>query len=263
MEAKTLYFPICLLRDFEENEQYTAKKILKYCHDTIRAKKGEKEATKTLNQIIDFDIKYSLEPHSPMTYINADFVKNLANGYDCDYMDKCLFLFVCSVNSILMRKDYLFTNWLLVASRASGFRGYDKKRSFYGIPKRLTGKRNVSNVFYENLMRIASDRYGINLYFHPGMKGFYIYRNMTENNLKEVEKDVLSRKIKQAAYEDKTKVAQNKLSKETKLALVGVIAKNKGIEIKPCVDFLEYLEAEGVSLKDTNAVGNKMEIYYK
>jgi len=259
MSANTLYFPICLLRNFEGNEQETAKKILKYCHDVISKKSNPKEATKALNCRIDFEQKYFLEPNSPITFINADFVKNMAEGCEIDYTEKCVFLFVCAVNSI-SKNVFFLTNWQMIANRASGYKSVDNKRLLSGISKRFTAR---SHKFKETLLQNVKEIYNLRLYSCIGLRGFYLYRNMSESDFLELTKDKIKKATKETFNTEYSRQTQNKLSIEKRKKVVQVYADNAGLNLNVGNDFLQIMEAKNILLTQQEKVLQELKLYYR
>lgn len=230
---KTIYFPICLLKNFEEQPQETAQKIQTFCYNQIATREGKDKAVKKIGYTIFKNAQ--IEAFSPITFFNLDFIKSIANGAELDYELKCIFLFVCAIRSILGKNNFCKTNWQMVAARANGQRKFTKKEDLNGIAKRLLSR---TIVWKENLKNFAYNEYKIGVYSKHGIRGFFVFSGMELSEFISISEPIINKEIKQTkATETNKKIISTWTNEQIKELLKPIYDRTR---IEPNPGFLHY-----------------------
>lgn len=219
---KTIYFPICLLADFPNNQDKAARKILTYSFNAIAAKSTKETATQKVG-FVNFE-KCEVDAHSPITYYSLDAIRSIANGNELDKNECLYFLFTCAVRSLLGKKTILLTNWQQIASRMCGKTFIAKSEDLNVLAKKIIVRNHTLT---EKLKQLLQE-FDINFYSTTGLHGFYLHTLdkheftalMTEKLQKAKDKTVKDEKKKKSvkgASEELIKLTFERFCKEVQI----------------------------------------------
>jgi len=210
-QIETIYFPISFLRDFENEPQKTARKILTYVFNTIQKKTSKADATKKIG-FTEFEQYGKIPKNQPQTYFNINHIKQIANGFEQSKFDISLLLYVCAVRSILLNKKAVKSTWKMIAARMSGFSYFGTNNDLNNSAARLLKR---ADTYRNNLKEEAFSRFGVGFYSCVGVRGFYVWRDMTFAEFVKFYNDDINKEKKKTIIQAKEETYMQKVAKNT------------------------------------------------
>lgn len=173
--TETIYFPISFLRSFEAEPQKTARKILSYVFNVLQKKTSKTEAARRIG-FTDFEQYGKVEKYQPQTFFNIDYVKKIAGGCGLSSFETSLFLYVCAARSLMLKEKACRTDWNMIAARMSGYSYFNTENNLTPSASHILKR---AERYRENLKKSAFNLYGVGFYSSLGLRGFYVWRNMS------------------------------------------------------------------------------------
>lgn len=273
---KAYYFPICLIKGFEENPQETAQYIQTYCFNQIKDKllkngKNKEFAYRVAKgkfDKVELELKNKkIEPCSPITFVSKKYIDELAEGMCIDDLEICTFLYVCAVRSILGKKNNILTNWDLIVGRMGGDRlpikipkkANDRNKTLSYLTPMQKKLANRTFVFRKKVLDLCASSYGIGYYTEIGVHGFYVCQNISIVELK--------REVGEKIKKQKVKSVKDDISKNTRKRYlndnnVTQILNGFGINAYS-TEFVQYVINKSIDITSKQKVVNELQKFEK
>lgn len=227
---KTYHFPLCLLRDFEDDTQQCAKAIITYCYNAIKEnelKKGvkEKDAHRKAKEYcnygeqMEFFNKKNISIRTIITHANVNTINSIAKGAYMSDRDKAVFLMACAVRSMVPSgRSYVKTNWRFLSSRMGGFSSHlEQKTQLSSIQKKVITHPNSRNFWRANVLFDLAENYGICMFSKFRTRSIYFYYGMTESELLNIIQTEIEDETKKIAIEKKLEKDKKQRTEKQKL----------------------------------------------